>query len=87
MSGYNNEYEKMKSNTNETGDTTGEDHDNDNVADEDDLEKLQAEIAKMEEEAARIAAETASLEQRERDKADWISNRVEVNLWNQKTII
>lgn len=66
MSGYNNEYEKMKSNTNVTVDTTGEDHDNDNVADEDDLEKLQAEIAKMEEEAARIAAETASLEQREK---------------------
>lgn len=38
------------------------DNDNDNVADEEDLEKLQAEIAKMEEEAQRIAAETAVLE-------------------------
>lgn len=34
----------------------------DNVADEEDLEQLQAEIAKMEEEARRIAEETASLE-------------------------
>jgi polyadenylate-binding protein 2 len=50
----------------DTGDINGEEHDNDNVADEDDLEKLQAEIAKMEEEAARIAAETASLENREK---------------------
>lgn len=32
------------------------------AADEEDLEKLQAEIAKMEEEAAKIAAETADLE-------------------------
>lgn len=32
------------------------------AADEEDLEKLQAEIAKMEEEAAKIAAETANLE-------------------------
>jgi len=37
-------------------------------AEEEDLEKLQAEIAKMEEEAARIATETAELE-KEKDKA------------------
>lgn len=58
-----NEYE-IKSH--DMGDGYDEEHDNDNVADEDDLEKLQAEIAKMEEEAARIAAETASLENREK---------------------
>lgn len=44
-----------------------DENENDNVADEEDLEKLQAEIAKMEEEAARIAAETESLEQKDGD--------------------
>eukprot|EP00558_Chaetoceros_sp_UNC1202_P005224 CAMPEP_0197232600 /NCGR_PEP_ID=MMETSP1429-20130617/863_1 /TAXON_ID=49237 /ORGANISM="Chaetoceros sp., Strain UNC1202" /LENGTH=278 /DNA_ID=CAMNT_0042690673 /DNA_START=86 /DNA_END=918 /DNA_ORIENTATION=- len=47
--------------------TTDADANEDNVADEEDLEKLQAEIAKMEEEAARIAAETASLEKKDEE--------------------
>ena len=53
-----------ESKTDETQ-ASAEVEENDNVADEEDLEKLQAEIAKMEEEAARIAAETASLEQKD----------------------
>lgn len=48
-----------------TASVDNDENDNDNVADEEDLEKLQAEIAKMEAEAERIAAETASLEQKD----------------------
>lgn len=42
-----------------------EDEDDDEDVDEEDLEKLQAEIARMEEEAARITKETEALEQQQ----------------------